>query len=124
MSKPIFHANPVAGTVNEIMSGTSALHMPPAPLPEDKLPLYSREKEPDARFLSETDAWVMHAMEHFRAALAHINRVSHHIAALEHALYLRGAYEDVQSIRDRIEADESDMKRFFPEPESYYRSQP
>ena len=51
---------------NEIVSGISALNMPPQEL----------ENPPeDARYLSELDFWAKHSVEHFRAALQLLNEV-------------------------------------------------
>jgi hypothetical protein len=48
--------------VSEILSGTSALHMPPEPIPVEK-------QEPENHgYLSETDFMVKHSIEHFHHA--------------------------------------------------------
>jgi phenylalanyl-tRNA synthetase alpha subunit len=44
------------------MSGLSALNMEPSPIPVEELDEYDR-------FLSETDKWVKHAIEHFDVAI-------------------------------------------------------
>ena len=46
------------GAIVEIISGMSALNMEPRPL-----------EKPEGTFLSETDHWVKHSMEHFRQAV-------------------------------------------------------
>ena len=48
--------------VSEILSGTSALHMPPEPIPVEK------QKPENHGYLSETDFMVKHSIEHFHQA--------------------------------------------------------
>lgn len=60
MSKPFEHyEDPFNGVANEIVSAMSALNMPAQPI---------KDPSPEAFYLSETDAWANHAMEHLRAA--------------------------------------------------------
>lgn len=51
----------VHGAISELISAESALNMEPKPLP---LP------PKDATFLSETDYWVKHAMDHIHQAIS------------------------------------------------------
>lgn len=48
--------------VSEILSGTSALHMQPAPIPVEK------QEADNHGYLSETDFMVKHSIEHFHNA--------------------------------------------------------
>jgi hypothetical protein len=48
---------PLHGVIHEVISGMSALNMEPDPI-----------AEPTGTYLSETDGYVKHAMEHFSAA--------------------------------------------------------
>jgi hypothetical protein len=59
---PISLQNPWYSFTTEMMSGMSALNMEPNPIPVDELDEYDR-------FLSETDKWVKHAVEHFEVAI-------------------------------------------------------
>ena len=63
MSKPNnYKSGFVNGAMLEIISGRSALNMPPEPIPEN-------EQEPDNNgYLSDIDGMVKHSMEHFRQA--------------------------------------------------------
>jgi len=56
--------DPVNGAVGEIISAMSSLNMEPKPM--DK---------PEGDYLSETDFWAYHAMEHLRAAIDLLRRV-------------------------------------------------
>lgn len=61
--KPIMKArtdykDPLYGTVHEIISAMSSLNMHPEPM-----------KKPTGEYLSETDRWANHAMEHLQAAV-------------------------------------------------------
>lgn len=49
------------GIVTELISAMSALNMEPSPLPPDEI-------KHDTGYLSDTDKWVRHAMEHIYAA--------------------------------------------------------
>lgn len=49
------------GIVTELISAMSALNMEPSPLPPDEI-------KHDTGYLSDTDMWVRHAMEHLHAA--------------------------------------------------------
>ena len=68
MSSPFKHDPPtINGAITEIISGISALNMQPDPItniPNDSM-----------GFLSETDAWVKHSIEHFRAAIQVLREV-------------------------------------------------
>lgn len=62
MSEPtISNPNKFIGATLEIVSAMSALNMPPQPL-----------EKPKGEYLSQSDHWVNHAMEHLRAALDYI----------------------------------------------------
>jgi len=59
MSKPFdYKSDFINGAMLEIISGRSALNMPPEPIPEE-------DQEPNNGYLSETDGMVKHSMEHF-----------------------------------------------------------
>ena len=49
------------GVITELISAMSALNMEPEPLPADQI-------KHDTGYLSDTDKWVRHAMEHLYAA--------------------------------------------------------
>lgn len=53
------YSDKLQGAMIEILSAISALNMPPQPMSE---PVGNKE------FLSETDHWVAHAIEHLEAA--------------------------------------------------------
>jgi hypothetical protein len=53
------HADKLNGAMNEIVSAMSALNMEPSPIPA---------VDDEMRFLSESDAWAKHCMEHLEAA--------------------------------------------------------
>lgn len=57
------YADKKQGAMLEIISGLSALNMEPQPLNNGEL------------FLSENDAWVKHAVEHFQAAIELIRNI-------------------------------------------------
>lgn len=63
MSAPLFYGNPLQGALIECLSAMSALNMDPSPIPGA------------IGYLSETDAWAKHAMEHLQTAIALINKV-------------------------------------------------
>lgn len=54
---------PLHGAAHEVISGMSALNMEPSPL-----------EKPTGTYLSETDYYVKHAMEHFSAACQLISK--------------------------------------------------
>lgn len=62
MSEPFrvsdFPQNNLAAAIQEVISGISALNMEPRPL-----------TNPEGKFLSETDYWVDHSLEHFHRAI-------------------------------------------------------
>lgn len=69
MSNPIIKSdNPILSAMNEIVSGISALNMPPEPIENNNCENLGR-----SLFLSESDNMVKHAIEHFRAAIALLN---------------------------------------------------
>ena len=64
MSQPLKYCS--SGSVStEIISGCSALHMNPEPL-----------ENPSGTYLSDTDSWVKHSLEHFHTAVDYSNHVS------------------------------------------------
>ena len=73
MSKPFEYCS-ASSVVTEILSGCSALHMEPKPL-----------ENPDGTFLSDTDYWVQHSIEHFHKAVEHSGKVT---SAFERLLHL------------------------------------
>jgi predicted ATP-grasp superfamily ATP-dependent carboligase len=71
MSEPFKnYENPIHGAAQEIISGMSALNMEAKPFSDEEL-----EKLEHPRFLSQTDKWVMHAMEHFQEAFRLLSTV-------------------------------------------------
>lgn len=66
MSSPIdpkVHKDPIRGAIGEISDAISALNMHPHPIPpHEQLPNNSG-------YLSQTDYWAEHAVEHLRAAM-------------------------------------------------------
>lgn len=50
--------HPISGAMSELMSAMSALNMLPEPIPAP---------EESLGFVSETDAWAKHSMEHMKA---------------------------------------------------------
>lgn len=75
MSAPRMYNNPLEGIIAEATSAISALHMYPKPIP--RLP-----NDEDQGYLSDTDEWCRHAVEHLNAVIDH---------ALN-AKYLKGGY--------------------------------
>ena len=62
MSEPR-HGHSLQHALSEIISAESALNMEPEPM-----------EEPTGQYLSETDQWAAHAMEHLHAAFDTINK--------------------------------------------------
>jgi hypothetical protein len=61
--KPHASREPLRSAVSEIISAMSALNMRPHPIPP-------HEQEPENNgYLSQTDYWAEHAVEHMRAAI-------------------------------------------------------
>ena len=59
MGEPFMHYDdPFNGIASEIISAMSALNMEPEPM-----------QKPVGKFLSESDKWVHHAMEHLKRAM-------------------------------------------------------
>jgi hypothetical protein len=76
MSTPsLDHEDPLQGALSEILSAESALHMHPDPIPET------------TGFLSETDAWAKHAVEHLHAAFELVNRAHRDRGRLEGQIF-------------------------------------
>jgi len=64
MSAPHFdHEDAVNGAISELISAESALNMEPDPIPGTK------------GYLSQTDAWAKHAVEHIHAVFVLLLRV-------------------------------------------------
>jgi len=59
---PVHKSHPVHGALLEIVSAMSALNMQPEALPE-----------PKGEYLSETDRWAEHAMEHLNRAIENLS---------------------------------------------------
>ena len=67
MCSPKNHEQKLHGAITEIISGMSSLHMTPSPIPLE-------EQTPDNNgFLSDTDGYVKHSLEHFHEAVNLIN---------------------------------------------------
>lgn len=63
MSKPkVNFTDNILGALNEVTSAMSSLNMKPEPIPE-----VSNEA-----YLSESDKWAQHAMEHLQAAFEYL----------------------------------------------------
>ena len=70
MSEPkVDYPESARGAVFEVMSAMSALNMYPDPLPMSK-----EVAEEADRFLSESDGWAKHSMQHLHAAVELCNR--------------------------------------------------
>lgn len=66
MSEPMTGCkNPIQGAILEIISGISALNMPPDPI-----------DPPEGDFLTERDRMVKHSLEHFNAAIDYLAKVA------------------------------------------------
>lgn len=75
MGKPMLNMKSAThGAITELLSGVSALNMPPDPL-----------EKPTGPFLSESDRWVKHAIEHFDAARDYILEVDKMLQSLINA---------------------------------------
>lgn len=87
MSQPIdpkSYSNPARGALDELLSAISALNMHPKPIdPENQVPN-------NEGYLSQTDHWAEHAVEHMRAAVQclhiHINQESFSVTLLKRLL--------------------------------------
>ncbi len=83
--KPITnHPDPLHGAVSEIISAMSALNMEPNPLPI---------AEQTGRYLSETDGWAKHAMEHLQEACNQLTKAQQENAKLRAALAPFAAFD-------------------------------
>lgn len=89
------YTRPLAGTIMEIAGAMSALNMLPEPIPKP---------DPDEPgFLSHTDKWAAHAMEHLSAAVEQISRLQIKIERMETMLALLGHdYEEAPHDRSPI----------------------
>lgn len=74
--KPFDHENPFRGVRSEIGHAISSLNMPAKPKPISR---------PGA-WLSETDLWAEHAMEHLQAAIDNEARTNEAIKAVQRVL--------------------------------------
>lgn len=76
MSEPrTNHEDALQGALSEIISAQSALNMYPEPTPTTTgEPRYIPNIEVEQAFLSESDAWAKHSMEHLRAAFELVQR--------------------------------------------------
>ncbi len=77
------YANPLNGALNELFSAMSALNMEPNPLPAP---------EQTGSYLSETDGWAKHSMEHMRETYNQLNK------AREADAKLRATLEEIVTI--------------------------
>lgn len=68
--------DPILAAMNEIMSGMSALNMPPDPIPKETL-------GEDDMFLSDTDRMASHAIDHLHAALTFLNKAHREVDKLK-----------------------------------------
>lgn len=59
---------PVHSAVHEIISAMSALNMPPSPETDEAM-LADIEKKQGVVYLSQSDKWAAHAMEHLQTAV-------------------------------------------------------
>src|SRR3989304_2715021 len=87
MSDPFLnHENPISGAVSEVISGKSALNMPPEPLRDgadaDEVLKAYKAAPNENEFLTDLDHYAKHAAEHFAAAIALLERAS---GLVEHA---------------------------------------
>lgn len=68
----MIHKDPLHGAIMEISSAISALNMWPEPCePDSDLDADSHERG----YLSQTDRWARHAVEHLRAAIDNLEKV-------------------------------------------------
>lgn len=84
MSKPILESeNPIQGAMNEVVSAMSALNMEASPVQPAPV------REPDSRpiYLSESDEWAKHAMEHLHAVATLLNRAHQEREAYQAKIY-------------------------------------
>lgn len=79
MSEPRTHTNPLEGARSELISGLSALHMEPQPLPENE--------QGDDGYLTDLDYWAQHAQKHFYMAYEELSRVSEAVHRLQHQIF-------------------------------------
>lgn len=88
MSEPrTDHPKKAEGAGYEILSGLSALHQEPAPIPKP------------GRFISESDTNVQHAMDHFHAAFNLTEQSAVQIDSLcREAAYVLAVYHHRESI--------------------------
>ncbi len=77
------YTNPLNGALNELFSAMSALNMEPNPLPAEKQ---------TGHYLSETDGWAKHSMEHMRETYNQLNK------AREADAKLRATLEEIVTI--------------------------
>lgn len=78
MSKPkVDWGKPFEGVSTEVRSAMSALNMYPEPLPEEE----------QGEYLSESDFWAKHSMEHLFAALDSQEAMRKQVMALRHQLW-------------------------------------
>ena len=67
--------DPFSRIPSEIVSGCSALHMDPDPIPPEEVP-------PGHTYLADTDRMVQHSLGHFHAALELHNQASRRITRM------------------------------------------
>lgn len=87
----------------EIISGMSALHMNPDPIPTEK------QTPENNGYLTDVDGWAKHSIEHFRAAIDSINQLNHQKESLRTELYKFWG----NLCKDTLTEEEHD--KFFPQ---------
>ena len=78
MSRPfdISEHEPLRSAATEVISGMSALNMHPHPIPPD-------QQRDGTGWLSDTDYWVRHSMDHFHQAMEGIRQGEKQIRVLK-----------------------------------------
>jgi len=83
MSDPFQGSKPLRGLALEIISAQSSLNMYPEPIPP-------KEGEDSNRYLSDSDAWAKHSMEHLHQAFMYQMTVRKKLAEVYYELFRLG----------------------------------
>ena len=93
MCSPFEGSKPLDGIGLEVLSCMSALNMQPKPIPSD-------QQYPDNNgFLSDTDSWVKHALEHLRQAMQYTTKARRIVECVDCELLklrLKGGIEEAE----------------------------
>jgi len=88
----------ILSAMNELIDAQSSLHMYPDPIPKDEITDGARG------FLSETDSWCKHSIEHSRETFKKLKEIGEMVERIKYELY--------KLVRDN-KINESDYEKIY-----------